>query len=187
MKAKFSRARAISVARFLHNALKDVTERIIFAGSLRRGQQQVGDVEVVYIPRWEQQKVGLFAEDVKPVNLTDIVLEEMRHRRLLRPRLGMFNQTHWGPRNKLAEHIPSGVPVDLFATSVDCWWNYLVCRTGGVETCKRIATAAQARGWKWNPYRDGFTDEAGRSVRVESEEQVFALVGLPWLEPKDRP
>lgn len=187
MKTKFPRAQAIEVARFLHEALKEVTERIIFAGSLRRMKQQVGDVEVLYVPKWIEQQIGLFPGDVQHINQVDVVLEELRHRRILRPRLGVLNQTCWGPKNKLAEHIPSGIPVDLFSTSTDCWWNYLVCRTGGEQTNRQIAVAAQQRGWKWNPYRDGFTDENGRAIRVESEKQVFDLVGLPYRKPEDRP
>jgi hypothetical protein len=50
--------------------------------------------------------------------------------------------------------------------------------------------AAQAKGWKWNPYGSGFSRAVGlgREVhQVTREQDVFAFVGLPYLEPWQRP
>ncbi|MHB9007630.1 MAG: DNA polymerase/3'-5' exonuclease PolX, partial [Limisphaerales bacterium] len=67
------------------------------------------------------------------------------------------------------------------------WANYLVCRTGPATLNTRIASLAQARGLKWNPYGSGFLDQAnGRDVVVTTEEEVFAAVGLPCLPPEQR-
>lgn len=187
MKTRIPRAQAIAVARELCEAFKPVTTRLVVAGSLRRRKETVGDVEIVYVPTWLEHQVGLFPGDVEPVDQAARVIDELRQRDVIRPRLGQLNQTLWGPKNKLAEHVTTRIPVDLFATAEDCWWNYLVCRTGGRETNERIATAALAKGWKWHPYRDGFTDERGRVVPVKSERDVFELVGLEYLEPWDRP
>jgi len=46
---------------------------------------------------------------------------------------------HLGPLNKLAVYVGSGIPVDLFATTEECWFNALVCRTGSAETNVKIA------------------------------------------------
>jgi DNA polymerase/3'-5' exonuclease PolX len=88
-------------------------------------------------------------------------------------------------------HVASGIPVDLFATTEACWHNYLVCRTGPAESNIRIAAAAKARGWKWNPYGEGFSrggplagPEEARALR--SEREVFEFVGLPYTEPEER-
>jgi DNA polymerase/3'-5' exonuclease PolX len=50
----------------------------------------------------------------------------------------------------------------------------------------RIASAAQARGWKWNPCGAGFTDAKGEIIPVKSERAVFELLGLDYLEPWER-
>lgn len=50
----------------------------------------------------------------------------------------------------------------------------------------QIASAAQSKGWKWNPYGPGFTDNHGEIVRVTSEHDVFRLAGLPYREPWER-
>jgi len=90
--------------------------------------------------------------------------------------------------------VPSGIPVDLFATTEECWYNYLVCRTGGKETNLAICRAANAKGWSWTPYGPGFTchpgevspEEYTEQHLVHSEREVFEFVGLPYLEPRDR-
>ena len=81
--------------------------------------------------------------------------------------------------------------MDLFSGSEDKWWNYVVCRTGPYANNIRIPTAAKQRGWKWNPHSSGFSRAgpfAGQREehKVESEEDVFSFVGLPYLQPWER-
>jgi len=56
-KVKYPRMAALSVAKELCDLLKPVTQRLIVAGSLRRRKEQVGDVEIVFIPKWEHRQV----------------------------------------------------------------------------------------------------------------------------------
>jgi DNA polymerase/3'-5' exonuclease PolX len=79
--------------------------------------------------------------------------------------------------------------VDLFTATRENFFNYLVCRTGGEESNIRVASAAIARGWKWNPYGNGFSRVVGLGSEhhdVTSEREVFEFVGLPYLEPWKR-
>jgi len=91
----------------------------------------------------------------------------------------------YGRKNKLMLHRATGLPVDLFAATEDNWWNYLVCRTGPADSNMRICTAAQSKGWKWNPYGAGFSRD-GKVVAMTSEQEVFAFVGLPYTNPEHR-
>jgi DNA polymerase/3'-5' exonuclease PolX len=59
MKRKFPRTVAGDVAIELLALLSAFTERIEVAGSLRRGKSVVGDVEILFIPRYEEEK-GFF-------------------------------------------------------------------------------------------------------------------------------
>jgi DNA polymerase/3'-5' exonuclease PolX len=98
------------------------------------------------------------------------------------------DQFTWGPQNKLAVDVQSGVPVDFFATSEQCWHNYLVCRTGPAQLNTRIARLARERGLHWHPYGKGFTrlDNPSEWITITDERQVFQVVGLPYLEPEAR-
>lgn len=183
-KTKYPRAEALKVAKELCDALKMFTVRLIVAGSLRRRKLEVGDVEILYIPRFELRTLDFFAQ--ANVNLADEVLSCLLQKEVIRQRTNVKGSVMWGEKNKLAAHVASGIPVDFFAATQENWFNYLVCRTGGADNNLAIASAAQAKGWKWNPYGVGFTDERGQIVPVFSERDVFELVGLPYREPWER-
>lgn len=184
-KPKYPRSAAIAAAKEILAEL--ITERVVIAGSLRRRKPLVGDIEILYIPKTETgpDPADLFSH--RTLNLTDQSIQAMIQRRLIAPRENTLGSTTWGEKNKLARHLPSGIPVDFFATSPRAWHNYLVCRTGGAENNVAISTAAQKKGWSWHPYRSGFTDDQGQFVPVHSEQDVFTLIGLPYLEPWQRP
>ena len=186
MKSKFPRSDALAVARELVQVLRpsSLEHRLIIAGSLRRGKQEVGDVEVLYIPIFTTERDGLF--DTKQVNQADAALDRLLSAGVLVKRPNVMGTEVWGEKNKLALHRASGIPVDLFTAQEANWFNLVVCRTGSAQSNVRIATAAQARGWKWNPYGAGFTDKTGQLVPVRSERDAFELIGLPYLEPWQR-
>ena len=183
-KVKYPRADAIKVAKELCDALRPVTDRLIVAGSLRRRKQMVGDVEILFVPKFVPRRVDFFSTE--NVSLANEVLNDLLGRQILRHRPNVNGSEIWGEKNKLAVHVASGIPVDLFAATDSNWWNYLVCRTGSLEHNVKVAAAAQARGWRWNPYAAGFTDEQGNLVRVTCEKDVFTYVGLPFLMPWQR-
>jgi len=188
-KPKFPRAAALAVARELCTALAPFAERLVVAGSLRRRKEFVGDVELLYVPRVQSVPDGFF--DTRAENLADGLFARWLADGVLEQRRNENGSTMWGPKNKFARHVRSGIPVDLFEANAENWFNYKVCRTGGAENNVRIAAAAQARGWKWNPYGVGFSREAtmmapAEERRMESEREVFEFVGLPYVEPWQR-
>lgn len=205
MKMKFPREVALAVARDLISLLDvhcEIKEGFMtwltVAGSLRRKMEFVSDIELVYAPKTGPVQDGLF---VKQGNMFDAQLELMICDRVIAMRPNVNGHFTWGPRNKLAVHCASGIPLDFFATTVPCFWNYLVCRTGGKESNMQIAMSAQQRGLKWTPYHSGFevTDAAqanralnrddlrcGSHVVVKCERDVFTFAGLPYLEPRER-
>jgi DNA polymerase/3'-5' exonuclease PolX len=187
-KARFPRQTALAVAREILAELRPVCEpeRIIVAGSLRRLKAEVGDLEILYIGRRETRKVPGDLFRTAEVCLADLAIREMIASGTLALRQGEGGHTACGNMNKLLVHCATGLPVDLFATIETSWFNYLVCRTGSKENNMRIATAAQAKGLRWHPYGSGFSDRNGRALEVKRERDVFDLVGLPYLEPKDR-
>jgi DNA polymerase/3'-5' exonuclease PolX len=184
IKKRWPRGEALEVARELCNRLKPLCERLVVAGSLRRKKADVGDVEIIYIPRLAEDRVDFFV--TKMVSLADEEIERMLADGTLSKRPSKTGGTTWGQQNKLALH-KTGMPVDIFRTNERSWWNYLVCRTGPADSNTRIATEAKRKGWQWNPYGVGFTRLSdGEVLPVESEEAVFSFVGLPFLPPEER-
>jgi len=190
-KQKFPAADALAIVRELLPFVHLHCQRLVIAGSLRRRRPQVGDIEILYIP-----KIGkapdpgdLFGKLVE-VSETDRAIERLIANRILVKRQKINGSETWGAQNKLAVHQASGIPVDLFATTEEFWFNYLVCRTGGAINNTNIAASAKAHGWQWNPYGPGFSRPSGlgREIhKIASEREVFEFVRMPYLEPWERP
>lgn len=181
-------ARAVAVE--IVTALRSHCERIEVAGSIRRRRETVGDIEIVYVSRVGE---AVFPGELLPRvgDLVNTGIGRLMSDGVLARRPLKNGATAFGHRNKLLVHVTSGIPVDLFSTGASCWWNYLVCRTGGAVSNTRIAMAAKRQGMKWTPYGPGFEIICGggmrRVLRASSERDVFDAVGLPYLEPWERP
>ena len=161
------------IAEKLKSLLAPVCEKIEVAGSIRRRKPEVGDIELLCIPRYV---VGVDQLDREIGAL--MVQGILGHRRTRR------GSRIYGPKNKLMIDI-SGIGVDIFSTDEKCWPVALVVRTGGKETNKRIATAALRKGWRFHAYGSGFSTPDGEIV-CRSEREVFEAVGLPYQQPWER-
>lgn len=184
-KQRFPRAVTLGVAQEICGLLTPCTERIIVAGSLRRRKEEVGDVEILYIPKHGLDRGDELFE--QPRNLADLSIERMLRAYILKKRTNINGSEMYGPKNKLLMHTLTGVPVDLFEATAANWYNYLVCRTGGAKSNTLLAAEAKDRGYQWNPYGVGFTRLSdGEVIPMESEEAVFRFVGFKYREPADR-
>lgn len=179
------------VGLLLIGALQDFCEpeRVLICGSIRRKKALVGDVEVLFVPKLMPVASGDFFAPPTLVPATDAVLEKLLADGVLAKRQNVNGSEMWGALNKLAVHVPTGIPVDLFTATRENWWNYVVCRTGGAENNVAIASAAMRMGWKWNPYGAGFSRAVGlgrETIPVHSEREVFEFVDMKYKEPEHR-
>jgi len=192
-KTKYPRAEALAVARLLVQCLQPCCSRLIVAGSLRRRKAEVGDVEILYIPNVVSgpDPADLFGRPILH-NAADVALAALQDKGILSRRLNAVGSVMWGERNKLAVHVESSIPVDLFAATPQNWWNLVVCRTGGMQSNIAICLAAIESGWKWEPYGEGFSRPNPERngwllvMPVTSEREVFEFVGLEYRAPWER-
>ena len=187
-KPRWPYATALATANQLVEVLAPCALRITIAGSLRREKPTVGDIEILYIPRTEDRP-GADLFRCETMNLFDEKLNELLRAGTLTKRPNKNGSYTWGKSNKLAVHKDTQIPVDLFATSIESWFNYLVCRTGPADSNTLIATRAKERYLKWSPYSPGFIDLSRKGdniIPMTSEEQVFETVGLPFRPPRHR-
>jgi len=180
---------AMGVADGLRDALADVCERVEIAGSVRRQKPKVGDVEIVYAPRYREIR-DMFGEVVERVDLVAERLEAMLDAGQIEKRPDKLGRYAWGDKNKLARDPGTGLAIDLFATTLEGFENYLVCRTGPGLLNIEIAERARKKGWKWNPYGRGFSQVDSMGAHhvhvVNAEADVFRFVGLPAMGPVQR-
>jgi len=183
-KQKFDAEEAVPVALALLESLKPFCERIEIAGSLRRCKDQVGDIELLLIPKLESRQVDMFTSE--PMDLAHEKLGLMLAHGELQKRPSVTGAFTWGPKNKLAIHTASGIPVDFFSTTLANWWVSLVVRTGSKETNLKLTMGAQARGARLNAYGSGVTWSDGTVTEATSEQHVFEMCGVPYQEPNSR-
>jgi DNA polymerase/3'-5' exonuclease PolX len=188
-KPKFDFSVAHVIATQIVSELEPACERITIAGSLRRCEKTVGDIEILYCPRYTTGKrPGDLVASTIDLSLAKIW--DLINAGVLVRRQNTNGSDTFGPRNKLMRHA-SGIPVDLFATDERSWANYLVCRTGPAAFNIRVATRARALGWKWHPYDCGFSRKrcGGELIEwqvIRSEEQLFEFLGWPYCQPWER-
>lgn len=182
---RYSAAEAWEIARPLAFALEQVCERVEIAGSLRRKKPQVGDIEILFIPRLADDKNDMFRPTF--VSLAEGLINGWLQDNLLAMRPSKTGVFTWGPKNKLGVHVASGIPIDLFATTQENWFNSLVCRTGGKENNLLLTKTALSKGFSFEAYGSGFSNlRGGPRHDSTSERDVFDFIGLPYKEPQDR-
>jgi len=171
---------AQAVADELLEALGSACERIVVAGSLRRGAAEVKDVELVALPRMGVDLLGQPRPD-------DCELTRVLERELTSGRLRWRTETHPAPASlRVARrmwalvHVGRDVRVDLFAARSVGRHPRDPHRTGGVLPAARDAVPRP------RPALRGLVDAQGRTVPTSTEQSFIAACGLPWREPGAR-
>jgi len=179
-------ADAYAVADELRLWLRPAVERIEVAGSLRRGKAEVGDIELVAVPRFEADETDLWGQ---PVNMLERRLDWSNERGWLdRPPGGKR-----GPRYAQLRHAESGLQVALFSVLAPAQWGVIfLIRTGPASYSQWLMTEAMRRG---KHVRDGALRSAltcGQDactcpiLPTPEEADVYAALGLPYLAPERR-
>jgi DNA polymerase/3'-5' exonuclease PolX len=176
---------ALPIANELIAQLQPRCQQICIAGSLRRRKAEVGDIEILYVPRMAQVRMPneLFP---RTSSLVDELFDQWLAQDFIRKRPNINGDTTWGDKNKLAVHAPSWIPVDFFATTPDCWFVALVLRTGPKELNTRLAASALRRGMQLHAYGVLEVTATGELIIPRSEREVFQLLGVPYREPPQR-
>lgn len=167
--------RAKTIAERLKDLLEPACELIVIAGSIRRHKPDVGDIELLCIPKY-----------IAAVDQLDRAIQALIVEGVLGYRLNKLGSAIYGPKNKFLFHVESSIGVDIFSTTEECWPVALVVRTGGEETNKEIASRAIERGMRFHAYGKGFTQPDGSELICQSEADVFRAVGLAYREPWER-
>ena len=162
---------ATQIAERIRAELAPFCERIEIAGSIRRRKSEVGDIEIVCIPR--TYEIGLL--------FGELILRDQ----------GFCSQVERWPMIKgLASGkytqrlLPEGIYLDLFMARAENWGLIYAIRTGSAEYSHRVL----ASGWVRNGYHsvDGMLIKGFHKIPVREECELFDLIGLPWREPWKR-
>lgn len=173
---RWPHAEALAVAEELRGLLEPHCERIEIAGSLRRQKPDVGDIELLCVPKP--------AESIWHTDALDAALSGLMGDGVLNFRLNGRGSRTYGPLNKYLTHLASGIAVDVFSTDLDHWGAALLIRTGPKEMNVRMMTRCAGLGFKGYVY--GIRNRQGEDMAVPDEESVFRLLGWDYVPPEQR-
>lgn len=185
---RYSLAEAQRIAGQIVGQLDPSCERLVVAGSIRRRRPDVGDIELVAIPRFIEEPSGLF--ETQQVSLLDRALAREEREQVLERISG-------GDRYIKLRHVRSGLQVDLFVVLSPAQWGaILTIRTGPADYSQRLVTLARRQGnhEAGGALRLGLRDHSTPAEKVctcpviptPEERDFFAALGLAYVEPEAR-
>ena len=157
---------AIVIAKRIKAELAPHCDRIEIAGSIRRKKPEVGDIEIVCIPK--PYNVDLFESGIATViNKWEKVKGEL-------------------PCKYTQRLLPDGTKVDIFTATRDNWGLILAIRTGSAEFSHLVLCS----NWARKGYKSvkGYLTKVstGKIIPVREEEYLFDLIGIKYLLPENR-
>ena len=141
-------------------------ERAMVCGSLRRFRETVADLDI----------------------LVAIAAGDSEGRRALEGALAAaapVREAVAAGETKTTFITHSALQVDVRVVRPDQWGSAALHFTGSKEHNVRLRRLAIERGWALNEYALA-ESESGRVVASETEEEVYAALGLPWIPPELR-
>ncbi len=161
--ARMPLGRALPIGRALVEALRRArgVKEIALAGSIRRGRETVGDIDLLVTSDRPRAVMDAF------VALPEVA-EVLEH----------------GPTKGSIRHR-EGIQVDLRVVEPECFGAALLYFTGSKQHNIRIREMALRKGLTLSEY--GLVRaSSGRRVAGATEEEVYAAIGLPWIPPELR-
>jgi DNA polymerase (family X) len=136
-------------------------EHSCFAGSLRRGRETIGDIDLLVACDGEDETAAVMERFTTLPDVKEIIAH--------------------GP-TKSSVRTFSGMQVDLRVLPKQSWGAGLVYFTGSKEHNIKLRSLALQRGARLNEW--GLVDaESGDPIAAATEEDVYAALGLPWIDP----
>ncbi len=159
-------AQAQYIAVGVMQQLEPHCEVISLAGSIRRDRPTIGDIEIVCVPR-PYDASPLFCSGIATVvNQWEKIRGEL-------------------PCRYTQRILPEGIKLDLFMVHPDGYGLQRAIRTGSAGWCRTVLAPAWVRAGYHS--EGGLLRHAdGSVVPVRTESELFRLIGLPWVHPRDR-
>lgn len=178
------RDETISYAQEIVEILRPACVEIQIAGSIRRQKEDVKDVEIVALPKWD---LDMFDEPQDTTGELDAAINAaIRNHDLAWDEQVKRN----GPRYKRLTLMALGIPIDLFLADERNFGNTLAIRTGCGDFSKWIVTS-RSKGGGMPDYLQQcggrlFHKPSGEYLPCRTEGVFFELLRVCWYEPEKR-
>jgi len=154
---KTPRKPALEIATKLSSMLESLCEKVTIVGSIRRGKDMVGDIDIVVIPK----DLNEFIDSVK-----EIIDYEYGGKKKI---FGMFE----------------GRPINIFVTNPESYGACIYQSTGPAMYNVFMRSTAKKKGYKLNEY-GLFNRETNEKIAGSTEESIFEAMAMSYIEPNKR-
>ncbi|MCC6578977.1 MAG: DNA polymerase/3'-5' exonuclease PolX [Phycisphaeraceae bacterium] len=156
---------ALPLARWFVHQLRQMpgVKKAEYAGSLRRGQETIGDLDLL-VAADEADAAGISDAFIKLEPVREVIAHG---------------------KTKTSVRLEDNLQADLRIVSGDCYGAALMYFTGSKEHNVAMRQRAIARGLSLNEYALTTKDD-GQRVAGTTEDDVFRALGLAWIPPELR-
>lgn len=169
----------------LMHYLEPVCEKIAIAGSIRRGKEFVGDIEIVAQPRmYPCEERDLFGKVTgEPFDRIDEAIALANKTEAFGGK--WLERLNKGDRYIKLHDIFLDIQVDLFLVRPPAEWGPIFAiRTGSAAFSKKLVTGLHVYKRKCESGR--VIDRDSKTIPCPTEREFFKLAGLRWKEPEER-
>jgi len=177
---------AQTIAEALKAEFEPFCEKIEIGGSIRRKKHEPNDIELVCIPKFGEFPIGQMSLEGAPLTSYENLLFEHiaanRHDKYAIIKMGE-KYTQIEVHRDHPAGVRQSIKVDVFTATFRTWGYIFMLRTGPAEFSKFVVTELK---------KNGFTMDAGEVFHnetpctVPTEEDMFFLLGIDWIEPECR-
>ena len=147
----------LSLAKRIISLLKPYCKKIQLVGSIRRGEKNPADIDIVLIPKNKKK------------------IEEI---------LGKKGKKILGGEQKVYFKI-EGVDVELYYTFPREWGSALLAYSSRRGSGIGLRIIARLKGFKLTQH-GLFNRKTGKRIASKTEEGIYHALGRPWKKPEDR-
>ena len=147
----------LSLAKRIVSSLKLYCKKIQIAGSIRRGEKNPGDIDIILIPK-NKKKIGEI--------------------------LGKKGRKILGGEQKVFFKIEE-IEVELYYTIPEEWGAALLAYSSRRGSGIGLRIIARMKGFKLNQH-GLFSRKTGKRIAGKTEEEIYKALGRKWKKPEER-
>lgn len=176
---------AEDIAAWFEDRFAPACERTQICGSIRRKKPDIGDIEILVVPRVTETGDGLFGDPVQTRPI-DAVIAALVQEDRLKPVKGWHHGKDWKYAQFLIPH--DGIKLDLFTANVESWGVQLAIRTGPADFSYRLVNPRIKDGYllPYQRVKDGRLWYKDEPLETREEEQLFEALAMEFIKPEER-
>jgi DNA polymerase/3'-5' exonuclease PolX len=171
-------------AAWVLSKLDFLCEKVLVVGSVRRQRPEVNDIDIVVIPKLPRERQ--WDEVARALRRAHGMVQFKKG-----PKLMTFAHYAEMPQPFTLHKRDPEYTVDVYHATPETWGILCLVRTGSKEHNVRLCNLALSKGMRLSAAEGVMkpVDSVPSMMRVvacRTEEEIFAALGLSFVEPKDR-